>query len=116
VLDARIVDQDIDAAELDDRFLDETGSLLGLHQVRAIVDDAADRADPVELLADEIDLALLGEAVDDDVRAGFREGAGDSEADAAGRSGDNRDLARKRAAHVRHILDLHVHLQALHFD
>ena len=69
-----------------------------LHQVRAIVDDAADRADLVELAADEVDLALLAEAVDDDVGAGFREGAGDAEADAAGRSGDDRDLAGRAGA------------------
>ncbi len=113
MLDPGIVHQDVDAAEFDDALLDEAGGFLGLHQVRAVVDDAAHRADSVELLADEVDLALFGEAVDHDVRTGLRKGTGDAETDAAGRSGNDRDLARERASDVRQFVDLHVHVQAL---
>ncbi len=73
VLDAGIVDEDVDAAEACDRLLDEAGGLFALHQVGAVVDDAAARMILLELGEDALDIFGLAEAVDDDVGARLRQ-------------------------------------------
>ena len=82
VLDAGVVDQDVDAAELAHRVVDQAAHGLALGQVGAVVHDAH------AMLAGQpgariFDLGGVAEAVQDDIGALLGERAGDAEADAA---------------------------------
>ena len=79
---------------------DHGGDLGALGHVGAGVDrlDAEILFDAAALLLDRRGVA---EAVDDDVGAFLGEGAGDGQADAAGRAGDQRDFAFETLRYLR---------------
>ena len=94
VLDAGIVDEDVDRPEGCLGLPDHAGDLVRLRHVGRRMDgldaelglDAAPRA---------LDLARIAEAVEDHVGAFFGHGPGDGEADAAGRAGHDRGFGAK---------------------
>jgi hypothetical protein len=92
VLDAGVVDQDVDAAQAVHRGLHHGVDLLGLGHVGAVVADL-----DAELLCQpgtqRLDLRGVAEAVEHQVGAGTAERACDTQADAAGRAGDDGSLA-----------------------
>ena len=92
MLDAGVVDQQVDGAELRQRLAHHVLDGLGPAHVGAVVAHLH-----VVLLgefgAQRFDLALVAEAVEDDVGALGRQRAGDAEADARGRAGDEGGLA-----------------------
>ena len=91
-LDAGVVDQHVDGAELRERLAHHRFDRVLLRQVGAIV---ADRGAVLvlDLRAQRLDLRGVAEAVENHVRALPREGAGDGQADAARRSGHQSSLA-----------------------
>ena len=91
VLDAGVVDQDVDRAEVALGLGDHVGDLVVAQHVGGIEGDArAQRLD----LRDRLLVVLLGaEAVDDDIGAVLGERHGDAVADARGRAGDDGGLA-----------------------
>ena len=88
VLDAGIVDEHVDRAERLLGGLDHVGDLGRLGHVGGRIDrlDAEILLDAGALL---LDRGLVAEAVDHHVGAVLGEGAGDAEADAGGRAGDD---------------------------
>ena len=92
VLDAGVVDQDVDAAEGLLGRRDHRGDLGGLGHVGRRVErlDAEFLLDAGALL---LDRGGVAEAVDHDVGAVLGERPGDAEADAGGRAGDDRGFS-----------------------
>jgi len=88
VLDAGVVDQDVDAAESVGRELHHVLDLIGLAHVGAVVFGA--HAECGDLRLGRLGVA---EAVEHDVRALLGEGAGDGEPDAAGGPRDKSGFA-----------------------
>jgi hypothetical protein len=88
MLDARVVDQDVHAAEVAPRVGDEVRDVAGLAHVGAVV--AHLHAELADLLLRAVDIA---ESVEHDVGALARQAEGDAEADAAGGSGHQRSLS-----------------------
>jgi len=87
VLDAGVVDEDVDRAEAAERRLQHRLDGVGLRHVGAVVGDvhlAAIR----QAHAQALDLRLVAESVEDDVRAALGERLGDAQADPACRAGD----------------------------
>ena len=95
MLDAGIVDEDVEPAEFAQSRFDHLGDRGGARHVGAGIVDAN-----VVILGDafagSFDLLRLAEAVQHYVRASAGERAGDAETDAAGRAGDERDFAFHR--------------------
>ena len=87
-LDAGVVDQDIDCAELFGRVLDHRLHFVALGHVGAVV-DALDLEFALDLGALFLDRLRVAEAVDHDVGAFPGEAPGDGEADSAGGAGDD---------------------------
>ncbi|MOA17024.1 hypothetical protein D3C78_1372640 [compost metagenome] len=92
VLDAGVIDQDVDAAQLAHRVLDQPAHRVALGQVRAVVDHLH------AMLVGQagthfFDLGGIAETIQDDVGALLREGRGDTQADAAGGTGDKGDFS-----------------------
>jgi hypothetical protein len=92
MLDAGIVDEDVNRAEGVGRGLHHRFDLVDLGEVRAVVErlDAVVALEARALLFDRVGIA---EAVDDDVRALGGERPGISEPDALSGAGDERGLA-----------------------
>ena len=86
MLDAGIVDQDVHAAQLAPGIFHQGDALLGLGQVGAVVEHA-DTELGGQIGAQFLD--AIAEAVQHDAAALGGQGAGDAQADAAGRSGDD---------------------------
>ena len=89
VLDAGVVDQDVDPAERVVRLGDQRPALLALGHVGLDVDDA----DPVlagDPLGERVVLGPVGERVQHDVGAGAGQLLGDPEPDPGVRPGDHR--------------------------
>ncbi len=86
MLDAGIVDEDVDAAKLR-RLRDHGGDLVRLRHVRRRIEraTAAEGLKPPTLGLDRLGVA---EPVDDDIGAFAGQRPGDGKADAGGRSGD----------------------------
>ena len=97
VLDAGIVDQDVDRTQLAHGLGDHGRDLLGPAHVRAAVrhGDAELLLQPVAQAGDGRGVA---EAVEHEVGAGGGQRPGDAQADAAGRAGDDGTLAGERAS------------------
>ena len=93
-LDAGVVDEDVDLAERLER-LRTCRRSRGLGHVGAVIATLTPCSEPI--LAAPRDLLGLAEAVEHDVGAGRGERPGDAEADAAGRAGDQGNLALERA-------------------
>ncbi len=92
MLHARIVDEDVDRAELARRIGDHLADLGGLRHVGAgIADLHAVLGGEVAL--DAVDGCGVAEPVEHDGAAFRRERRGDAESDAAGGPGDDGDLA-----------------------
>ena len=95
VLYAGVVDEDVHPAEVPGGLIDHAGDLIRLGHVRARVGGAH-----AIFIGDgplqPLDLAGVAEAVEQHVCTGLSELSGDAEADARGRSGDDRDLAFER--------------------
>jgi hypothetical protein len=85
MLDAGIVDEDVDAAELAAREVDHGGDVAALADVGAAEGDA-DVVRPRHLRPRLLDRRRVAEAVDDDIGASAGERLGDAEPDAARRS------------------------------
>ncbi|CFN77967.1 Uncharacterised protein [Bordetella pertussis] len=88
MLDARVVDQDIDAAQLGDGAGHQLPHRLALGQVGAVI------AHLHAVLAGQpgpqfLDVRRVAESVEHDVGALLRQRAGDPQADAAGGTGDD---------------------------
>lgn len=96
MLDARVVDQDVDLAECVHGMLDHLTNRLGPAHVRAVIDDL-DGELAGDCGAGLLDLGDDAEAVDQDLGALGGKPARDAEADAAGRARDDRRLAGERA-------------------
>ncbi len=101
-LHARIVDEDVDAAEILVGAREHRLDLFGLGQVGAVIARLApaDRLQPLAFYLDRIGVA---EAIDDDVGAVGCEGFRDAEPDARGRSGDEGGLSVEHL-HLRPLL------------
>ncbi len=89
MLDAGIVDQDVDRPERRLGGLDHCGNLVGFGHVGSRI-DCLDAKFLFDSGAFFIDLGRRAEAVDHDVGAVLSEGAGNGEADTGGRTGDDR--------------------------
>ena len=95
MLNAGVVDEDVDRPERIARVGRHRCDLLRLREVGRRVDDA-DAMLVGETVARAFDLRRVAEAVQRHMRAPCGEGFRDAEADAAGRSGDDGDAVRKR--------------------
>ena len=93
MLDAGVVDQDVDAAHRAHGVGHHLGDLLGLAHVGGVVAEL--RVDALELGARRVDIA---KTIEHDVGPMAGQHLGDAQADAAGGTGDQCDLARE---HVR---------------
>ena len=82
VLDAGVVDEDVEVAEFGFGAVDEGGDGGRVEEVGLVVEGAD--ALGLDGLEEAVDQGLVAEAVEHDVRALGGEGAGDAEADAAG--------------------------------
>jgi hypothetical protein len=100
VLDARVVDENVDPPETGNRLFDETGGFCALHEVGVIVDDSGARVVALEFGENPLDILRLTEAVDDDVGAGSGKCARNAKADTTRRSGDDCNAARKRLREI----------------
>jgi hypothetical protein len=104
VLDARIVDQDVQAPEAARRGLDRVVNLLGLRHVGAVKGDL-DPGLALEGRTGLLDLVRVAEPVQHHLAAFLGERPGHGEPDPAGRSGDEGGLALQSLAR-RHIASL----------
>ena len=86
VLDAGVVHQDVDAAQLGDCFCDEATHVAGIRHVRQMVGR-------LQLGPELLDFRGITEAVQHDARALRRQRPRDAEADAARRAGDERNFS-----------------------
>jgi hypothetical protein len=99
VLDARVVDEDVDASESGLGLRDQVADLGGLHHVGAVVQ----RLHAVllrEARAQRLDLRRIAEAVQHHVRALAGEDLRDRHPDAAGGAGDHGVAALQLSAHA----------------
>ena len=100
VLDAGIVDEDVEPAEFAQSCFDHRADRVRFRHVGGGVVDAN-----VVILGDafarSFNLLRLAEAVQHHVGASPGERAGDAETDAAGRAGDQRDFALQRLCNGR---------------
>ena len=92
VLNAGIVDQDVDRAEFAHRIHDELSDLGRLRHVCGGVADA-DAVLLGDTVAQPLDRRRIAKAVQHHIAALGRQSAGDAEPDAAGRAGDDRGFA-----------------------
>ena len=94
-LDAGVVDQDVDRTEGLFGVRDHGGDLGGLGHVGAVINrlDAKFLFDAAAL---RLDRGGVAEAVDQDIAAFLGEGAGDGEADARSRAGDDGGFGGER--------------------
>ena len=91
---------------------DQAGGLVALHQIGAVVDDAAERMILLEFGANaHRSRAGSPRPLMTTSAPACGHGAGDAEADPAGRTGDDRNAPRKRPDDVDLFLDLHVHCE-----
>ncbi|MNL43095.1 hypothetical protein D3C87_1655900 [compost metagenome] len=96
MLDTGIVDQDVDATHLADRVLDQLAHRRALGQIGAVVGHL--HAILVgKVRAQLFNLGGVAKAIQDDVGALLGEGRGDSQADAAGGTGDKGDFSFEHA-------------------
>ncbi|MCY1236639.1 hypothetical protein D9M72_493050 [compost metagenome] len=89
ILNAGIVDEDVDVAEAACRRRHQVGDLVRLRHVSRVVDDRAGGQCP-DFLRRGLDFVRRAEAVQDDIGAAPGESLGDGKADAARRTGDDR--------------------------
>jgi hypothetical protein len=101
VLDAGVVDDDVEPAERALRLAHHGGDLLAAGDVGGRVADL-DARSPGDLAPDALDLVGVAKAIQGDVGTSFCERAGDREADAAGGAGHERGLADKLCSERRH--------------
>src|SRR5690242_4242718 len=102
MLDGRIVHQHIDPTEGRARLLDLGGYLVRIRHVGGRV-RCSDPELGLESATDLVDVALIAEPVQHHVHPGSGKGAGDAEADTAGRTRDDRRPAGKFFMVVREI-------------
>ena len=114
VLDPRVVDENVEPAETVERLRDQVGDITGLRHVGAEVE----RPDPKLTARSPTCAALMSSGrpkpLSTILRAGRGERARNAEADAARRSGDQRDLAGEReGGSVDTLHDFHIHSEDL---
>jgi len=95
VLDAGIVDEDVEPAEFSQSRFDHLGDRVRLRHVGGGIVDA-NAVILGDAFACRLDLLRLAEAVQHHVGARAGQRARDAEPDAAGRAGDERDFALER--------------------
>src|SRR3546814_4740227 len=104
-LNAGVVHQDVDAAQLFDGGRDQAMHRRGPRHVGAVVHRPY-AVFALDAGSDRLDLAVFAEAVEHDVGAQAGQGLGNAEADAAGGPGDDGDLASQRRRSEEHTSEL----------
>ena len=97
MLDAGIVDQDIDRAQPGHRVAHQQTAAVGARQI-GIAMEHPDAELALQAGAQGLDLLGVAKAVEHDIGPLPRQGAGNSQTDAAGRTGDDGDLAFQHGA------------------